>query len=194
MDFSNLVKISVPTAAVICQQLPAMDEATRGLLTDNPTPQQFLQQLAQAKNYRLLIQFLAQALPKREAVWWACICCHAIISSDTKEPVQFALQAAKDWVREPNEAQRRLAETAVQHAGYDHPACWAALAAFWSHGSLTPVDQPMVAPPDKLCGQAVAGAISLAAVLNEPQQADARYQQFIRQGINIAQGGDGNID
>ncbi len=84
-----------------------------------------------------------------------------------------------------------LLKSGVQRIELDNATGWLAQAVFWSGGSITPANAPVSPAPAYLYSHAVAGAISLAAVLPEGSQAEKRYQRFIRKGINIADGGKG---
>ena len=48
-----------------------LDDAAKALLDDKQTPRQFLQLLGKQQLYSDAVRFLAHALPKREAIWWA---------------------------------------------------------------------------------------------------------------------------
>jgi hypothetical protein len=137
-------------------------------------------------------RFLAHALPKREAVWWACMCARATEPA-APPPDAEALVAAEAWVRKPEEDQRRAAMAKAEAAGFRSPEAWAAVGAFWSGGSMAPVGQPVVAPADHLTGVAVAGSVSLSAVRRDPEKAEATLKRFIQSGLEIAAGGAGRI-
>jgi len=137
-------------------------------------------------------RFLAHALPKREAVWWACMCARAT-APEPPPPDAEALAAAEAWVRKPDEEHRRAAMAKAEGAGFRSPEAWAAVAAFWSGGSMAPAGQPVVPPAEHLTGVAVAGAVSLAAVRREPEKAEATLRRFLDSGLDIAAGGAGRI-
>ncbi|MGJ0486961.1 MAG: DUF6931 family protein [Methylomicrobium sp.] len=147
--------------------------------------------LLEQQLYSDAIRFLARALPKREATWWACICARGIMTQDTPPAMRAALEAAEQWVYKPTEANRRLADAAARATSFDGPAAWAAMAAFWSEGSMAPEDAPAVPPADNLTGKAVAGAVMLAAVMEQPEKAQDKYRFFLEQGVDIANGGNG---
>jgi hypothetical protein len=138
-------------------------------------------------------RFLAHALPKREAVWWACLAARAALGDEPPETLRQAVETAEAWVYRPNEDNRRAAMGAATAAGSDNPASWAARGAFWSGGSLTPPDAPVVPPGETLIAQAVAGAVCLAAVQREPARAAEKYRGFTTQGLDIAAGGTGRL-
>lgn len=137
------------------------------------------------------LRLLARALPKREAVWWACLCARDTLPADAPSAVVEALAAAEAWVYNPVEDNRRAAMARAEAAGFETPSSWAAVAAFWSGGSLSPPSNPVVPPGEGLTAAAVSGALLLAAVQPGPQHADTNYRRFIEYGVDIAKGGNG---
>lgn len=164
----------------------------QALLPGEPGVEAFLERLLQAGLYRDGIAFLAQALPPREAVWWACLCVRDAAFDDAPVPaVVSVLEAAEHWVYEPNEYNRRLAMSMAEKAGFANPASWTGVAAFWSGGSLAPEGAPVVPPSEDLKGRAVAGAILLAAVHKEPEKMEDKFRLFLARAFDIACGGNG---
>jgi hypothetical protein len=102
-------------------------------------------------------------------------------------PQQQALHAAQEWVKTQEEAQRRSAFTASQTATLDNAAGCAALAAFWSGGSMAPEEAPVVPPADHLCHHAAACSVILAGV-TQPEKINSHYQTFIEIGKDIMAG------
>src|SRR4051812_23693597 len=45
-------------------------------------------------------RLVAHALPKREAVWWACMCAGHTAPADLPAADRVAREAAEDWVRQ----------------------------------------------------------------------------------------------
>lgn len=136
----------------------------------------------------------AHALPKREAVWWGCMCARAV-PDPALTPLDIeALLAAEAWVRKPDDdALRRAAMEAAQRTGFRTPEAWAAVGAFWSGGSMAPAGQPAVPPPDHLTGVAISGGVVLAAVRLRPERAQDRLARFLASARDIAAGGAGRI-
>lgn len=158
---------------------------------DELTPPQFLNQLLASNDLDGAVKFMAFALPHREAVWWACCCARLELNGGESEANLAALQAAEAWVRLPNDPNRRAAYARAQATDFKCPAAWAAMAAFWSAGSMSPVDQPEVPAPAFLRGVAVSGAVALAAVQFEPLRADEKRERYLAAAIDIANGGTG---
>src|SRR5262245_44734732 len=94
--------------------------------------------LLEQEQYPRAVRLLAEALPKREAVWWACQCVRHAGGPELATLAVAALRAAEQWAADPSEDNRRAAYTAAQPVGFGTPAGCAALAAFLSGGSLGP--------------------------------------------------------
>lgn len=128
------------------------------------------------------IRFLAQALPPRDRVRWAARCVRAA-SGDALAPGDAAaLRVADAWVDDPTEEARRAAHAAAEAGEFSSAASWVAMAVFWSDGSMAPPQAPAVPADPAYAGQAAAGAVMLAAVVDPPEKAPERHQQFIAWG------------
>jgi hypothetical protein len=138
-------------------------------------------------------RLVAHALPKREAVWWACMCAFHTAPPDLPENDRLARELAEDWVRQQTDKLRREAMTKAEAGDFGTPEAWAAVAAFWSGDSMAPEGQAAVPPAPHLCATAVAGAIVLAAVRGDPIRQPARLKRFLESGRNIATGGPGRL-
>jgi len=140
------------------------------------------------------VRLAAHALPKREAVWWACMCAASVPDSDLPAADSAARGAAEAWVRKPaDDLLRRAAWDAAQLTAFGSPEAWAAVGAFWSGGSMSPEGQPVVPPAEHLTGLAVGGAVVMAAVRGHPERADARLGRFLAAARDIAAGGAGRV-
>ncbi|HYM02589.1 MAG TPA: hypothetical protein VET85_06555 [Stellaceae bacterium] len=188
----GLTKIKVQTAEEGCRAAKLTDPA-RALLTPKATVAEFLAALIEAGCLRDGVALMAYSMPKREAVWWACLAAHSAVTESTSAAIKAALEAAEAWVYQPSEEKRRAAMARAQAAGFDHPAVWAAVGAFWSGGSMAPADAPIVPPPEHLTGLAVDGAVGLAAGAGEPAQVPVRLRRYLDQAIDIANGGSGRV-
>ena len=186
----NLIKIQQPTASAVCKHVE-LDEEAKSLLQDDAVPAQYLQQLIEKELYPDAARFLANALPKREATWWACLCARNALNNQPSDADLKAIELAEAWVYKPTEENRKPIMPAAETTEFKTPAGWAAVAAFWSGGNMSPVEGTVVPPPEDLTAKAVIGAVMLAAVRDGPEKVKTNYQLFLRQGIDIAGGGDG---
>jgi len=188
---TTLPKLAVPLAPL----LPRLELDAEGIaLLDGATDAATgIDRLAAAKRMPEAVRLAAHALPKREAVWWACMCARAVPDPALAPADIVALDAAEHWVRRPDEAARRTAETAAQKTRFRSPEAWAAMGAFWSGGSMAPEGQPVVPPAEHLTGVAIAGAVVLSAVRNTPERQELRFLRFLDAARDIAAGGAGRI-
>ena len=183
-------KLPQVAAESLCQDIDLGDEA-KALLKPELTPSQYIELLISNQHFVDAVRFLARALPKREATWWACLAVRRTLGEDAKAELVKALETAEHWVYKPLEENRRLCQAAAETAGFRHPASWAAMAAFWSSGSMAPPDVPAGPPAENFTGKAASGAVMLSAVLTEPEKAMEKYRLFLELGVDIACGGDG---
>ena len=165
-----------------------LGEEAKKLLAEDLSPRRYVEIVAEKKLFRDAVAFLASALPKREAVWWACCCARVVAGAKPAETQARAVEAAEKWVVAPTDENRRAAMPAAEAAKVATPAGCAAVAAFFSGGSIAPADVNPVPPPDGLTAQMVTGAVCGAAVLAEPEKAPDKFRQFLTIGMEIAEG------
>jgi hypothetical protein len=187
MALPPLTKVAAKTAAEICSRFE-LSEPARSLPQVGLTPGPYLERLINEKHFHDAIRFVAHALPKREAIWWATRCARLTGGAALPAEQQAALQVAERWCAGPSEELRRAAMAASEKAQLKSPAGCAALAVFFSGGSLAPPNVPVVPPADDLTPRTVAGAVLMAAVVNEPEKAEQKYQRFLEQGLAVASG------
>ncbi len=139
------------------------------------------------------VRVLAHALPKREAVWWACMSAGNTAPPDLGEQDALAVETAEQWVRQQKDPLRRDAMIHAQAGGFMSAEAWAAVAAFWSGDSLAPRGAPKSAPLPEQTGTAVAAAVALASVRGDGKRFAARLQRFLESGRDILAGGTGRM-
>lgn len=190
MTGGPMVKITAPDATAACG-LFELDEAARPLAEAGGSVAELFDRLVAGGCYMDAVRLLAFNLPRREAVWWACLCVRDVLGPDPDPADLAAVAAAERWAAEPTEENRRAANDQAEALEFETAAAWAAAAAFWSAGSLAPAGLPSVPPPPGLTGTAVSGALILAATTDDPEVTQARYQKFLARGADIARGGRG---
>ena len=181
--------ISGRTVSEICGDFELEEEA-KAHLSGEPEPHEFVDRLVRARFYADAMRFLTYGLPRREAVWWACLCVRSLPVCCGDGIAAEAMQAAEAWVKNPAETNRE----AALEAGGKHqfempgaPAAWTAMAAGWSGGATATTDENVPAPPEHLTEHAASGAIILAAGA-DPNRADEVSRKFLETGVQIAQG------
>lgn len=156
------------------------------------TPVEAIERLAASGFLPEAVTLAAHALPKREAVWWACMCARHTMPADNPRLAEL-VAAAESWVRQQSDASRYAAFDLAQAYGFDTPEAWAAVGAFWAGDSMAPPDAPKVPPAPRLCPTAVAGSVQLSAVRKDPIKRQDRLARFLQGARDIAAGGAGRL-
>ena len=163
------------------------DEAKALLSAGVPAPPTYVAQLLERDLHADAIRFIAHALPRREAVWWAWVCARKVAGAEPPPAVKAALEATERWIVQPTEEHRRQALHFGEAADFGTPAGCAALAAFMSAGSLAPPNAPPVPPDEFMTAKAVAGSVTLSAVTSEPERATEKFVEFVKVGLEVAE-------
>jgi hypothetical protein len=174
------------TALDVCRAAELGEEAL-ALLGDGEQPRAFVEALAAAGQQALAVRFLAYALDRRPAVWWAWVCARRAHGDAPPPAIQAALDATKAWIADPSDTNRRTAMTLAEAADFSTPAGCAGLAVFFCGDSLAPPGVDPVPPGEYMAARAIAGCVVLAAVADPPEKAPERYEEFLRQGFEVAE-------
>jgi hypothetical protein len=129
--------------------------------------------------------FLAHALPRREAIWWACLCLWHRLEPTPPAVADTALGEIVRWVLEPAEPQRH-AVVAVADSVDDTPLGFLAQAVKYAGESMSAPGLPVVPPPPFLAQRMVAGALRLEAARAD-DRADV-FHHFLQWGADVAEG------
>jgi hypothetical protein len=156
---------------------------------DDTSSLEFLQHLIDAGELQDAVGFLAYLLPRREAVWWACLSVRSFADQGLAEDA--ALRAAEAWVKTPEEERRQVAMDIGMQADRSRPTTWCALAAAWSGGSLTSPEQAPVPCPPYLTAQAARAAVLIGATDLPTSQRPGRLVSSLRVGIRLTEKQDG---
>ena len=185
-----LAKLGDRRMADLAEHTPLTD-AGRPLLDPDASPRDMIARLADAALWIDANAVLAQALPKREAVWWAVFVARETLPDDADRKQAMTLEAAEAWVRKPNEETRQLALArglAIQDT--NAPAAWSAIAAGWSNGSMAPKSEVEIPAQPWMTATAVFSAV-IRACAADPPNAMARLRAALVCGLDIADGGKG---
>jgi hypothetical protein len=164
------MKIKATTAAEVCAQFDLPRKA-RALLRPGIAPPEFMNALLAHQEYIAGIDFLAHALPVREAVWWGCLCMQHACGDNLTSVDKAAAIAAVRWIEQPTEENRTAAMAPADAAGPSSPAGTLARAA-----SLA-ADDPR---------RSIANAVHLASVKGGADRMSARQRSYFELGIAVA--------
>jgi hypothetical protein len=181
------VKVKAATAAEICTRFDPRKEA-RALLRDKMPPREFVEALVANKQYIAGIDFIAHALPPREAIWWGCLCFQHACGDTLSQGDKAACRAAVQWVLAPGEDSRVAAMAPSQAAGLASPAGALAAAAAQTGGNIAPPGAPPTPPGPFAPAKAVAGAVKLASTKADPVKIVETHRLFVELGIGVAEG------
>lgn len=150
-------------------------------------PEQLLATLAAEGEPLDAISALALMLPRRQAVWWACLGTRLIPGLDGRPAEAAALEAAEAWVQSQAAEDAEAAQDAAARCPPSAAATYAALAAFWSGPSIAPRGQQAVAPAAHLPG--VATRVALLLTANDPA-VDGRigFDDLLGIGLDLMKG------
>ncbi|HYD44696.1 MAG TPA: hypothetical protein VEA79_05465 [Phenylobacterium sp.] len=126
-------------------------------------PEAYFERLRQAGRLTDAAFFLGRALPRHETVAWAARTVRDLPDPEAKRQDADALKAALLWVQDPSEPRRRAAYDAANAATNHSAEQMAALAAFFSGGSMAPEGCDPVQAPMDAAGTFAAGAVVIAA-------------------------------
>lgn len=155
-----------------------LSEESTSLLGQDPDGWKFVDKLSEAKLFSDAMRMAGALIPAQQLVAWGAKMVSQTLGEMSGRS-KIAMDAAHQWIAEPNETNRRRCEEAAQASEFDGPAAWVALAAFWSQGSMGPMGQPEVPAPFGLAAKAIAGALMMTAT-REPLKANAHYANYLK--------------
>jgi hypothetical protein len=159
-----------------------LSPAADALLKTARGPEDILEGLHRSGSHRDFLAALAMMLPKRQGVWWACLAAR-LLGPAKGSPETAAIHAAEAWVQAQSEETREASAVAAEALDHEGAAAWAALAAYWSGGSIGAAGAPPVAPAPHLTGTAVRCALFMTAAAQP-----SAWEEMVAIGVEILAG------
>ena len=156
------------------------------LLAPDDKPRAYLDRLLAEGHMADVVRFLAYVLPKREAVWWAWVCARKAAGSSPAPDVKAVLECVERWIVQPTDANRRAAYTTAERGNIATPEGMAAVAVFFSGGSIAPDGMPEVTPPERMTAKAVVGSVTIAAT-SKADEIPQRWMEFSKMGLEVVE-------
>jgi len=182
-----LVKIEAATAAEICARFPLTREV-RALMQDGMGPLPFIDALMAQKQYIAGIEFLAHALPPREALWWGCLCFQHACGSEMAAADKAAVTAAVQWMLRPGDTTRGAAKVPAEAAGPASVAGILAMAAYQTGPGFASPGGPSVPVPPFAAARSIANAVKLACTKSDPARIIETQKSYVELGVGVAAG------
>lgn len=165
--------------------LAMASDALRGM-EDVPPAQAFA--ILRREQPQVAVRFMAQCLPRFEAVRWLHECL-----ARTPDPATGSARAEirtgiATWLADPSDKRRRLVFDYAERLGFDVPEAAAGLAVYLSGGSLGPAELEHGSPPPAgAFGEAVAGAVLLAGLAQGPEHFAAEVDALLVLALRLAE-------
>lgn len=163
-------------------------------LNSELSPESLINKLSEASKWPDAIMVMANALPRREAVWWACVCSRRMASIAGDETEKRALNAAEKWVYKPSDEGRSESFRLAQDSNTSSAGTLIALAVAYSENKLAVVMDQEIELDSSSFTQIVTAAVLTAANESPKEQIDDQYRIFINSGKDIAKGGNGQVN
>lgn len=193
-EFPPLTRLRTQRVIELCSHFQPSADACE-LLVSFEEAGPLLHALIERRLWRDAALLLAHGLHKRTAIWWCCLVCRDQLAQSENSGARTrelaAIENAEQWVRDPQEKHRLSACDAAVQAGSRAPAHWAAMAAFWATGNMTPDSGVAISPPPFLYARAVVSALEFAAA-RFGKRRDEFFSQALQRGLSLASGGDGS--
>lgn len=174
-------------------QIAALAQAETALAGLHDAPPQLAFAMLRADNPQVALRFIAQCLPRFDAVRWvhACLTRTGTVaaSADPATQMRTALRSGiADWIADPSDKRRRLVFEMAQQVGFDVPEGVGGLAVFLSGGALGPPElENGVASPPGAFGEAVVGTVHLASLASGPEHFVDQLDVMLGIGAAIAE-------
>lgn len=174
-------------------QIAALAQAETALAGLHDAPPQLAFAMLRADNPQVALRFIAQCLPRFDAVRWvhACLTRTGTVAAgaDPATQMRTALRSGiADWIADPSDKRRRLVFEMAQQVGFDVPEGVGGLAVFLSGGALGPPElENGVASPPGAFGEAVVGTVHLASLASGPEHFVDQLDVMLGIGAAIAE-------
>lgn len=164
-------KVDLPKEAPAAEYLPLLEEA--GAQLD-------------------MLMAMSYAMPARQAVWWSCLATRQEMTEEEAD-ASHPIKAAENWVYQPGDKNKKIADKVFQRAAGDDPAKLCVMAALYGDGKVDlGEDQKIDAPAGVSQGCCFSALVGVASRAEEGLEERAAF--LIEQGLDIARGGNGQIE
>lgn len=189
----NWKKIADERASTVTGGCDLPQEALE-LLRPDMRPEEYIMALSAAGRWLDAAMIMAHALPRREAVWWACMCAQNMQLMALDKGEQLALSTAEKWVFQPTDENRAEAFRIAQESKTNGNGTLCALAVAMSAESMPLGPDQSVEVDGSAFPGIVFGIVVMAASESDGSQMNDRLQEYLLRGQEIACGGNGKLE
>lgn len=168
------------------QQKADLSPAGLAVVASAPGPREVIDALG-GTDARDAVAALTLMLPRRQAVWWACLSTRLLSDTALSPDDIAALEVAESWVQTQATEDSEQAGELAERCDTGSPARWTAMAAHWSGPSIAPRGQQAIAPASHLAGVAARAALTLT-VHHQALQGRLGYGDLLAIGIDLMHG------
>ena len=172
--------VPASTAAQALEGLELPIES-RALLTPAMNPESFLAALDQAARLQDALLFLCHAMPRTEAIRWACDCARSVADKDSSAELPGALITADAWVANPNDSGLETANKIAEQSKFSGIAGLLSIAVIHSQQDFDHL-APEFRPPGDMATRAICGVIMLTVALEGPKNQEKRLRSLVKDG------------
>lgn len=170
-----------------------LDAESLELLKPDMRPEEYIGVLSSAGKWSDAVMVMARTLPKREAVWWACVCAAKTEALRKDKDETEALKVAEKWAFKPSEETRKDAFLQAQKSNTPSVGTMSCLAAAFSGGKLAVSKEQSIDLDASVFSKIVSGIVVISASEKGSDQFNTQLEQFLQQGKDIACGGRGQV-
>ncbi len=178
------IKVQPTTAEAICKRFSLPPMAEKRLRT-GMTPRDFVDALLEGKQYLAAVDFIAHALPQREAIWWGCLCLQHASGGRLSTVERTACKAAVQWILSASPETRAAAKAPGEAGGQNSPGGLLAMAV---SQTLPVVAGHLPSPATPAVASMVATSIKMVSMRGEAAVIAGNLRTVIELGGNIAEG------
>ncbi|MGY8749471.1 MAG: FHA domain-containing protein [Pirellulales bacterium] len=151
------------------------------------TREELLETLKANQLFEDAVRLQADILGTPLAIEWAHQAINKLVGANLSSTDRIAIDSVEQWLKEPSEENRRHNESLAKERDYAGMGGAMVAAVFLSGGSIGPPDLGHdIVPEPYSAGQAVAVALMLAALDEDPDQTTKHFQTILDDAISIA--------
>ena len=158
------------------------------LLRPDDMPQQFYRRLVAEECWADARRVLAHGCPNERAIWWGCLVAADVNQQTPMREIEMVLPVVLRFVVDPTDENRRAAAMTGKLVPVSTLAGALAMATYFSGGSVSLPQLPVVHPRPFVTGRLVGVAVYLASVKRDAARYKDHLRRYLAMGEDVARG------